>query len=370
MTRLPERADAVVIGGGVIGTSVACQLAEAGVSTVLLERGALGSGSSGTTAGVVRTYFPGNPLISSLAVRSLAAYHSFADRTGTDLGLQRIGLLVLFGDEQQVRDFRDTHAAQRAAGVDVELVSPAEAARLNPLVDERTVVAAAWSPEAYACDPVAIVHGYATAARQAGAVLHTDTPVTGIDPDGRVHTPAGSIRADSVVCAAGPWAGAVAALADVRVPVTTYPVDMLLTDAPGGAPRSPLPMTMHPSSLRIRSWGDRVLVGMGRPAADETHQSWLQRVSRHLGGTYPALAGSDLEVGWSGNLDVSPDGMAFIGRDPVRPFFYAAGFSGQGLCQAPAAGEIVRNLVLDEEPWTDTTGLSTARLLSGSVEAG
>jgi sarcosine oxidase subunit beta len=370
VSQLPDRADAVVIGGGVIGNSIACRLAESGVGTVLLERGALGSGSSGTTAGVVRTYFPGNALISSLAVRSLAAYHALTERTGIDLGLQRIGLLVLFTDEQQVQDFRDTRTDQQAAGVDVQLVTAAEAARLNPLVDERTVLAAAWSPETYACDPAAIVRGYATAAQQAGAILRTQTPVTGIDPDGRVHTPAGSIRADTVVCAAGPWAGTVAAMAGVRIPVTTYPVEMLLTDTPDSAPREALPMTMHPSSLRIRSWGDRILVGMGRPAPDETRQAWLQRVSGHLGTAFPTLAGNSLEHGWSGDLDVSPDGMAFIGRDHSRPFFYAAGFSGQGLCQAPAAGEIIRNLVLDKESWTDTSGLSTARCLSGSAEAG
>lgn len=367
MSRLPHRADAVVIGGGVIGNSVALQLAEAGVGTVLLEREALGSGSSKATAGVVRSYFPGNALISSLAVRSLAAYHAFTERTGIDLGLQRIGLLVLFTDEHQVRDFRHTQAAQQAAGVDVELVTAAEAARLNPLVDERAIVAAAWAPEAYACDSATIVRGYATAAQQAGAVLHTETPVTGIDADGRVHTPAGSIRADAIVCAAGPWAGTIAAMADVRIPLTPYPVELLLT---GSAPRDALPMTMHPSGLRIRSWEGRILVGMGRPAPDETRETWLQRVAHHLGTTYPALAGSVLESGWGGNLDVSPDGMAFIGRDHSRPFFYAAGFSGQGLCQAPAAGEIIRNLVLDEKSWIDTTALSTARCLSGAAETG
>ncbi|MFJ4688900.1 NAD(P)/FAD-dependent oxidoreductase [Streptomyces sp. NPDC088789] len=370
MSRLPERADAVVIGGGVIGTSTACRLAESGVGTVLLERGALGSGASGTTAGVVRTYFPGNALISSLAVRSLTEYQTFTERTGTELGLERIGLLVLLSDERQVRDFRENEAAQRAAGVEVELVTAAEAARLNPLVDERTVLAAAWSPQAYTCDPAAIVRGYATAAQRAGAVLCTDTPVTGIDPDGRVHTPAGSIRADTVVCAAGPWAGTVAALADVTVPVTTYPVEMLLTDTPGDVPHDALPMTMHPSSLRIRSWGDRILVGMGRPAPDETRQDWLRRVSHHLGTTFPSLAGGSIESGWSGNLDVSPDGMAFIGRDHSRRFFYAAGFSGQGLCQAPAAGEIVRDLVLDKESWIDTAALSTTRHLGGSAGNG
>ncbi|WP_067530932.1 NAD(P)/FAD-dependent oxidoreductase [Nocardia crassostreae] len=347
MNRLPEHTDALVIGGGVIGTSIAYRLAEAGVGTVLLERGALGSGSSGTTAGVIRTYFPGNALVSGLAARSMADYHAFAERTGVDLGLRRIGFLVLFTEEAQVEDFRRDHAAQGAAGVDVELVTAAEAAQRNPLLDARTVVAA-WSPEAYACDPAAIVRGYATAAERAGAVLHTETPVIGIDPDGQVHTPAGSIRARTIVCAAGPWAESVAAMAGVCLPATTYPVDMLLAPAPAGAP-SALPMTLHPSGLRIRSWGDRILVGMGRPRPGESRETWRQRVARQLGAAFPALTGGRLERGWSGDLDVSPDGMALIGRDPVRPFVYAAGFSGQGLCQAPAAGELVRDLVLDKE---------------------
>ncbi|MEW2153979.1 FAD-binding oxidoreductase [Streptomyces sp. NPDC007189] len=360
MSALPGRTDALVIGGGVVGASVACHLAEAGVGTVLLERGTLGSGSSGATAHVVRTYFPGDARTGRLAVRSLAAYHGFAERTGTPLGLRRVGFMVLFTEERQVAEFRRDHAAQRAAGVDVELVSAAEAARLNPLLDERGIVAAAWSPEAYSCDPVAIVRGYAAAAEEAGAVLCTDTPVTGIDPDGRVHTPAGSILADTVVCAAGPWSGTVAAMAGVHLPVAPEPIELLLTDPPA-EPLTTLPMTLHPSSLRIRAWKDRVLVGMGRPGPHESREAWLHRLARQLGTTYPALAGTRLHRGWGGFLDATPGGAALIGRDPSRPFLYAAGFSGQGLCQAPAAGEIVRDLFLGKQPWTDPASLAADR---------
>ncbi|MFG2988228.1 NAD(P)/FAD-dependent oxidoreductase [Streptomyces sp. NPDC048257] len=358
---LPERTDVLVIGGGVIGTSIACHLAESGVGTVLLERGTLGSGSSAATAGVLRTYFPGSALTGSLAVRSLEAYHSFAERTGTPLGLQRVGFLVLFTEERQVEDFRREHAAQRAAGVDVELVTAAEAARLNPLLNERSILAAAWSPEAYACDPAAIVRGYAAAAQDAGAVVRTGTPVTGIDPDGRVHTPAGSTVAETIVCAAGPWSGAVAAMADVHLPVSADPIELLLTDPPTGQ-LTTLPMTLHASTgLRIRAWQDRILIGMGRPGPDESRQGWLERLAQQLGTTYPAVDGIRIHRGWNGALEATPDGTALIGRHPTRPFFYAAGFSGQGLCQAPAAGEIVRDLLAGKQPWTDPVGLSAER---------
>lgn len=348
MSALPERTDALVIGGGVIGTSIACHLAEAGVGTVLLERGTLGSGASGATAGVVRTYFPSDPHTGSLAVRSMAAYHSFTERTGTPLGLKRVGFLVVFTEEHQVEEFRRTQAAQQAAGVDVELVTAADAVRLNPLLSERAVLAAAWAPEAYACDPAAIVRGYAAAAQDAGAILRTETPVTGIDPDGQVHTPTGSILAETIVCAAGPWSRTVASMTDVDLPVTTYPIELLLTDPPD-APLTTLPMTLHAASgLRIRAWRDRLLVGMGRPHPDESRQAWLLRLSHQLSTTYPALDGIRLHRGWSGAFDGSPNGTAFIGRHPSRPFLYGAGFSGQGLCQAPAAGEIIRDLLANK----------------------
>ncbi|MFE9453516.1 NAD(P)/FAD-dependent oxidoreductase [Streptomyces sp. NPDC006739] len=104
-------------------------------------------------------------------------------------------------------------------------------------------------------------------------------------------------------------------------------------------------MTLHPSSRsRVRAWKGHILVGVGRPKQDESRAAWLQRLSQQLGTTYPALAGVRLRRGWGGPIDATPDGAALIGRDRSRPFLYAAGFSGQGLCQAPAAGELIRDL--------------------------
>ncbi|WP_369252672.1 FAD-dependent oxidoreductase [Streptomyces sp. R41] len=146
--------------------------------------------------------------------------------------MKRVGFLVVFTEDHQMEDFRRIQAAQQAAGVDVELVTASEAVRLNPLLSERAILAAAWAREAYACDPAAIVRGYAAAAQDAGAIVRTETLVTGIDPDGQLHTPTGSILADTIVCAAGPWSRTVASLADVDLPVTTYPIELLLTVRP------------------------------------------------------------------------------------------------------------------------------------------
>jgi sarcosine oxidase subunit beta len=346
MSALPARADAVVIGGGVIGTSIAFHLAEAGVDTVLLERGSLGSGASASTARVIRTYFPLDPYTGQLAVRSLDAYHSFARQTGTPLGLKRIGFLVLFTEQQQIDEFNAVHGGQKAAGVDVGLISAREAVRFNPLLSERGILAAAWSPHAYTVDGLDIVRGYAAAARNHGASLFTHTPVTAIDADNTVHTTKGSIRADAIVCAAGPWARDVASMADVDLPMVPYPIEMLFTDVPPSPHRS-LPMTMDAASgLRFRSWKDRLLVAMGVPRPAESREDWLGRISRQLTALCPTLDGIGLHRAWTGDFDASPSNAALIGEYPTRPFLYAAGFSGQGLCQAPAAGEKIRDLLI------------------------
>ncbi|MBL1082464.1 FAD-binding oxidoreductase [Streptomyces actinomycinicus] len=346
MSALPARADAVVIGGGVIGTSAAYHLAEAGVDTVLLERGSLGGGASAHTAGMIRTYFPGDPGTGRMAVRSLNAYHDLARHTAAPLALKRLGLMVLFTDEQQIAAFEAGLEAQQAAGVQVGLISAREAWGLNPLIDERAVLAAAWSPEAYHVDGLDIVRGYAAGARRHGARLFTHTPVTHIDDDNTLHTPQGSIKAESIVCTAGPWSGEVASMASLDLPMAPRGIEMLFTDVPQ-SPHREMPMTMHATSgLRIRSWKDRILLAMGVPKAGESREAWLGRIAGQLGTLFPALEGTGLHHAWAGDFDAGPDNRALIGEHPTRRFLYAAGFTGAGLCQAPAAGEQLRDLLI------------------------
>ncbi|WP_207400523.1 NAD(P)/FAD-dependent oxidoreductase [Actinomadura roseirufa] len=354
-------ADAAVIGGGVIGLSVACHLAEAGVGTVLLERDELGSGASRATADMVRTFFPGNPVSSAMAVRSLAVYRSFEARTGVALPLRRVGYLVVYTTREQIAAFEADLPAQRAAGVDVALVGAAEARRRNPLLGGLDVLAAAWSPDAYVSDTAAIVGGFAAAARRAGARLLTGRPVTAVDTTaGRLDTPAGPVRAGAVICAAGAWSAPLARSAGVDLPFTEPVEQELLTtgDPPPGVVVPGIPMTLVAASgLLVRKRGNGLLVGMGYPGPER--DGWRARVRERLDATYPALAGVELRTAFTGVRDASPDRTAFIGRLPgATPFLYAAGFSGHGLCTAPAAGELVRDLYFGREPEVDARRLA------------
>ncbi|MEW2357113.1 FAD-dependent oxidoreductase [Spirillospora sp. NPDC029432] len=341
-----------VVGGGVIGLSVARHLAEAGVDTVLLERHGLGSGASRATADVLRAYFAGNPASSAMAVRSLAAYREAAPA----VPLRRTGYLVLFTDAEQIAAFEADLPAQRAAGVDVRLVGADEARRLNPLVGDIGLLAAAWSPQAYVSDTAAIVGAFAAAARRAGAELRTGCPVTGIDvAAGRVDTADGSLAAAGIVCAAGAWSAPLARAAGVELPLPE-PVEQELLAAgppPSGEPLPDIPITLDAGSgLLVRRRGGGLLIGMGY--ADADRERWRARVRDRLAVTYPALAGAELRTAFTGVRDASPDRTAFIGGVPgATPFLYAAGFSGHGLCVAPAAGRLVRDLYLEREPDVD-----------------
>ncbi|NUP03640.1 MAG: FAD-binding oxidoreductase [Nonomuraea sp.] len=358
---VPDRAEVVVIGGGVIGLSIAAHLAEAGIDTVVLERDDLASGASRATADVLRAYFSGDPVSSAMAVRSLSAYQSFPAWPGAELPLRQVGYLVLFTEREQVARFEAELPAQRAVGVDVSLIGPEEARRLNPLVEEPSLLAAAWSPQAFVSDTSAIVEAYAAGAARAGARLRTGCEVTAVDPaTGRVETADGAVTGEAIVCAAGAWSGWIASAAGLDLPLTGPAVQELLITGP--VPDVPdVPVTLHAASgLLIRRRGDRVLIGMGNPGDDR--DAWYAKARAQLAATYPGLDLSGLETAVRGPRDASPDRSAFIGRLPGPPaFLYATGFSGHGLCNAPAAGELVRDLYLGHDP-ADALGFDPAAL--------
>ncbi|WP_275465657.1 NAD(P)/FAD-dependent oxidoreductase [Streptomyces noursei] len=371
-TPLPDAADVVVVGGGVIGASIAFHLAEAAVGRVLLlERDLPASGSSGKPLGGVRAQFS-DPLNIRLGRRSLDAWRDFARRPGADIALHSVGYLFLLGDEAE----RDTFAAgvevQHAHGVPSRLVTPRAARDLCPYVDPRTLVAAAFSPTDGYATPKAAVTGYLRAARRLGATVRTRCPVTAIDTaDGHltaVRTPHGTVRTPTVICCAGAWSAAVGALAGVTLPVTPLRRQIAFTGPL--RPRPPrIPFTLdYASTLYFHNDGaDGLLLGLSDPDQQpgyerEFSREWLTPFRAAAARRVPDLAGMPITGGWAGLYEMTPDRNALIGEAayPGR-FLYATGFSGHGFLQAPAVGEIVRDLYLRREPFLDIGPLAATR---------
>ena len=369
---LPERAEVVVIGGGVIGTSTAFHLAEAGVRDVLLlDAGPLGGGSTCRAAGGVRAMFSDEINI-ALGMRSLEAFADFGRRPGQEIDLQRVGYLFLLDRPEHVEAMAQAVALQNALGLPSRMIGAEEAAALSPLIAVEGVLAAALSPGDGHCTPESVVLGYATGARRHGARLVPHCPVTGVVvEDGRVtgvQTAAGTVRTRTVVCAAGAWSGRVAALAGVDLPVTPLRRQVVLTEPVPGLPAH-LPFTIDFStSFYFHREGPGLLMGMSDPDeapgfATGRSDAWLPRLAAAVARRAPSLAEVGLRDGWAGLYEMTPDANALIGTaDEVDGFLYATGFSGHGFLMGPAVGEVVRDLVLGRPPPVDVSALGVARL--------
>ncbi|MGW5731676.1 MULTISPECIES: NAD(P)/FAD-dependent oxidoreductase [Streptomyces] len=367
----------MIVGGGVMGASIAFHLAEAGVSDVLVvERGELACGSSGKPIGGVRAHFS-DPLNIELGRRSLRAFQDFPHRPGADIRLDTVGYLFLLTGERQAVQFTESVRLQNSLGVPSRMIDAAEARRLCPYLSTEGLVAAVHSPTDGHARPGLVVHGYADAASGAGVRFATHTRVTGMDTAGdrvsAVHTDRGTVGCSTVICAAGAWSAQLGAMVGVELPVR--PVRRQLAFTAPLSPQAPrIPFTIDfISSAYFHNSDDGLLLGLADPRqADGFDTTWtpewldlFQEVVRHRA---PALATMPLAGGWAGLYEVTPDHSALIGRsDEPSNFLYATGFSGHGFLQAPAVGEIVRDLYLGRAPCVDIAPMSVDRFRAGAA---
>jgi sarcosine oxidase, subunit beta len=373
---LPERAEVVVVGGGIMGTSAAFHLAEAGVPDVLLlERGQLASGSTSRAAGGVRAQFS-DALNIEIGRRSLEAFANFGTRPGWEIDFRRVGYLFVLSRDEDAAVFERSVRLQNELGVPSRMVSAAAARELSPLLHVDDVVAAAFSPSDGHVTPEAAVHGYAHAARALGARIATgwevvDIETTGADITGVV-TNAGTIACGTVICAAGAWSGACAEMVGVNLPVSPVRRRVMFTEAIEGLPDE-LPMTIDfATSFYFHREGQGLLVGMSHDADPigfgfETNEDWVGALVDVAERRAPSIATVGMKGGWTGLYEMSPDHNAMIGESAsVSRFLYATGFSGHGLLQGPAVGEILRDLYLGRAPFVDVAPLSAERFDVGA----
>lgn len=367
---LPASARVVIIGGGVIGVSIAFHLVEAGVNDVLLlEAHALGSGSTCKAAGGVRAQFSDQVNI-ELGLRSLELFRSFAGRPGGQIDLKQVGYLFLLDDEATTAAFERNIALQNQLGVPSRLITPAEAAVLAPLISTTGLVAAAYSPSDGHCTPESVVLGYATAARKLGARLVTNTAVSGISLTGDtfdVRAGGQSVRTETIICAAGAWSAEIGGWADTHLPVTPLRRQIVVTEPVRDLPAI-LPMTIDFStSLYFHREGPGLLIGMSDPQETpgfrlSRSDDWLPRLSEAMNRRAPQLTEYGIASGWAGLYEVTPDHNALIGETATAGrFLYATGFSGHGFLMAPAVGEVIRDLYLGQKPRVDVSPLDATR---------
>lgn len=215
--------DAIIIGGGLIGASIAYHLARAGVRALLIEQEDLASGASGANFGNVQVEDAEFGLSLELTLRSYAHFPALADELGCDVGFRRTGNLLLIENEHQWALMATRAARLQAAGVRAELLDRHETCRLEPYLAPTAILGALYNPEEGLLDPFRLVHAYARRGRQHGLAVWTHTPVTSIQTHGGrvtgVATTRGPVSAGAVILAAGAWSGELARTAGATLPI-------------------------------------------------------------------------------------------------------------------------------------------------------
>jgi len=359
-------ADAVIVGGGVTGCSLAFQLAGAGVRRVLvLERRFLGSGGTGRSVGIIRQLYP-TPETTQMVLRSLAVFERFGEAVGGESGFVRCGVLIGVGAAMRP-SLEKTLALQRAPGVSAEILEPRDLGRVEPRIDPSGLGAVLHEPGSGYGDPSAVTSGYAEAARRRGATIEQGVEVTAIrQAHGRVTgvaTASGEeIAAPVVVNAAGLWSPALARLAGVELPIVIgrHPVFVLERDSGFGRAHM-VYLDLYGGSYVKPETGGLTLTGsltddetqhpmdpelLGAEPGFEEAEVVLERTSRAL----PALGSARYARGWAGAFDITPDWMPILDESPVKGFWIAAGMSGHGFKLAPAVGEMMAALITGAAP--------------------
>ncbi len=372
---LPSRARVVIIGGGVIGASVAYHLAGLGwTDLLLLEQGQLSCGTTWHAAGLVgqlRATESGTRLVQY----STELYSRLEEETGQSTGFRRCGGVTVARTPERLTQLRRTAATAEAFGLDCELISPVRAGQLFPMMDTADLCGALWLPGDGRADPADLTAALARGARSRGAAVRERTRVTGITAAGGavtgVRTGEGDIEAEVVVNCAGQWAKQVGALAGVNVPLHSAEHFYVVTGQVEGAHRW-LPILRDPDGYTyFKEEVGGLVVGGFEPQAkpwvspdelprdfefqlldeDWEHFSVLMESALHR---IPVLHDTGIKMFYNGPESFTPDNQFILGEAPeLRNFFVAAGFNSVGIASAGGAGQALAAWITGGEPGTD-----------------
>ena len=382
--------DVIIIGGGIIGSSVAWQLSRRKKKVLVIERKDVCSGSAGATDGVVgyHTKKPGLQL--DLAVQSIEMFRTLNWELETDVeyGLEAGGMQPV-EDKDQWDMLEAMAAEQRRSGVDISMITAKEACSIEPNLNP-DIYGALWSPTGGKVNPLAMTFGFAGAAKRLGAVYLTRTEVTGILTEGGravgVNTSAGEFRADCIVNAAGAWAGKVAALAGIDLPVKPRKGQLLITEPIGPFLRATVQCAMYnvikfrpetikdPAVLKLGSSlsieqqeSGGLIIGGTREFADYEEENTFEAVETMVKRAvrfFPALKDVSIIRCFSGFRPYTPDGLSMMGEVRTLPGFYmAAGHEGDGIALSPITGRLMAELIADGKTSYDITPFSPNRFL-------
>ena len=378
-----QTADVVIIGGGIVGSSIAYHLTEAGCRNVLvLEREAhQGKGSTGKSMGGVRAQFT-TPVNIQMSLYSIPFYAAFDDRLGHPAGYRSQGYLFVATEPPHLGYLQTNQRLQKSLGLkDVRMVTKKEIIEMVPQLRSDDILGGSFCPSDGFVDPYSAMTGFIKCAMEGGATIWKSAEVKSVlTENGRVDgvaTSRGEIRAPVVVNAAGPWAAEIAEMAGVELPVKPLR-RMLIPTEPFDEVSHEIPMVIDMTNgFHFRPESRGFLLAWNDPEETSGFKlnfdpEFIEKVLIRAANRVPCF--ENLAVNpkraWAGLYEMSPDHHGIIGEVEELPGFYAAnGFSGHGVMHAPATGKIVADLITSGKTQVvdEVTVLSPARFKTGKL---
>lgn len=357
-TPVPERANVVVIGAGIMGLATAFNLARLGVEkVVVIERGYLCGGASGRNGGGIRANWSNDTLI-RLMKESLRICTDFATRMRMNVWFRQGGYMFLARGEERAKQLAEAVRLQNEHGLSTRMIEPAEAKRIVPELDASRLVAASYSPDDGIVFPWPFVWGYARACENLGVAIHTFTEVADLETEhGRITgvvTDRGRIETPLVVNATGAWSPQVARMVDVELPNRPHRHEICSTE-PLKPFLKPLVADLGTGLYCSQSTRGEIVGGIGNAEVPEgldqgSSMRFLGMYARSLTATMPVLGRVRVLRQWAGCYDLTPDGSPIVGPvDEVEGLVLLCGFMGHGFMIAPVMGRIMADWIVHGE---------------------
>lgn len=367
-------ADVIIVGGGIMGCSIAWQLGKRGKKVLILEKNDVASGSAGATDGVVgyHTKQPGPQL--DLAVQSIQMFNDMQKELGNEIEFDfSAGGLQPAEDQLQYDLLNEIATRQRESGIDIHMISAEEACSLEPQLAEN-IAGALYCPTSGKINPLNLTMAYARAAKKEGAVIQTETNVTGfIIEDGQVkgvHTDKGDYYSDVIVNAAGSWAGKVGELAGLELPIKPRKGQLAVTEPVGFFMKATVQCARYNI---IKFWPDRIkdervlrlgaslsieqtenggmIIGATREFAGYEKENTFEAIDVMMKRAirfFPGLENIDVIRFFSGFRPYTPDGLPLLGETAkLKGFYVAAGHEGDGIALSPITGKLLAELITE-----------------------
>ena len=381
---LPPRAQVVVVGGGIVGCSVAFHLTQRGLTDVLLiEQNTLTSGTTWHAAGLVTTARP-TAGTREIVKRSLEIFRGLEDITGLSTGYMQTGTLHLAMSEARRQELLRQASTSRGSGIRVEMLGPEETLEHFPLLSPDQLLGSLYYPDEGRATATDITMSLARGARQGGARVIEGVTVTDIVLDGAravgVRTSAGDVQADYVVNCTGMWGRETGAMAGAQHPLQALAHYYVVTDKIPGLPERMPTVKSGDDSSYVKDDAGSLMVGFFEPGS----YAWapegippgkgfihLPEDWDHIGPFYermveriPTLADAGIRLFFCGPESFTPDGLYHLGEvDGVRNYLVAAGFNSVGMLSGPGAGAVLADWIVDGYPSIDLPEVDPRRTM-------